>query len=214
MTPTYQALELAASSLIDAVDDCTMAGDSDAPTAAWRLLFAVGDTCDALGAPASGWRARKLAGTFEDSATAEVAAAGWEATAETLATEVRSLTLPWFDGRSADGVSTDGLAAVAAILTDVANNIGDLWGVERYGKEAYAVPEVCKAEEIAKAKATAERAAEMVEEAAGAAGGIDGLARAMAEHKSEGMVGVLGALAETLDEYGHEEAAAIVRGAR
>ena len=103
MTPTYQALELAASSLIDAVNDCANGHDEEA-----RLMNAVADTCEALGDLGAAHKARhRLADTFvgaialfnehgcELDGLISIEAAS-ERVGE-IATDVRALTLPWYD---------------------------------------------------------------------------------------------------------------------
>lgn len=102
MTPTYQALELAASSLIDAVNDCANGHDEEA-----RLMEAVADTCEALGDSGAAHKARhRLADHIADAMTLYYEHGGVEDLISIedaservgeIATDVRALTLPWYD---------------------------------------------------------------------------------------------------------------------
>lgn len=108
MITTYQTLELAASSLIDAVEQTDMTGEPEE----WRqLLDAVADTCDALGHAGAAHKARhRLAqaaenqGAFWDETGGDPDAAHTDAreVINGLAADLRGLVLAWGDAAEID----------------------------------------------------------------------------------------------------------------
>lgn len=170
MTPTYRALELAATSLVDAVNECDLNGESGPHD----LMTAVADMCDALGSSMAAHKARHrlsgaLAFTWEDAAGVEQR----DATIEQLALDVRGAVIPWSDGRSPEALRIDGLAAVVPLLNDLAEAIRDIDPVSDYAVIDGCRPDVPDADALEQAASVAETAAEIVDEALAAAQGSD-----------------------------------------
>lgn len=214
MTPTYEALELAASHLIDAVDDYTMSGTDDASAAGRRLILAVGDTCSALGSPTAAYRARRVADEFEGAIHMYRVRGVDECspTIEKLETNFRGVVLPWFDG--VDPGDLD-LESAARVLREASTGFNDADGRERFEPIGGEHPEIPAENELSQASAVAERIAEIVEAAASDTGdGSSAVAVAIedAHAAGAGVIGILSAVAGALDLDGHANAAEILRG--
>lgn len=230
MITTYQALELAASSLIDAVEDTDMSGEP----CEWRALIdAVADTCEALGHPASAHKARhRLADAAENQGEfwaeiggdPELAHADAREVVNGLAEDLRGLVLAW------DAPAIGELSDLRGCLETLRERLDDVTAGDGYDDSGTFEPDLADAD-IDEAAAQVSRALNAIDgtesllaerdEAlakldcqAGGAKAMDDLADAVIEaHESGGPVlHVLGAVAEALRAAGREDAAALLVG--
>lgn len=178
MTPTYQALELAARDLIDAVSECDLGGESGPES----LMSAVADTCAALGDGMAAHKARHrlasaVAFAWEDPAGVEHR----DGTIERLALDLRATVIPWSDGR--EGI--DSLADVAVLLDDLADEIGAVEPATAYPEIDGARPDGPHARDLAQAVKVARTAAEITRAADDAVGvsDLETLADALADRE-------------------------------
>ena len=214
MTPTYQALELAASSLIDAVNDCANGHDEEA-----RLMEAVADTCEALGDRGAAHKARhRLADHFVDAVALFDEHGGVddlisigdasERVGE-IATDVRALTLPWYDRHDVAETCED----VAEILDSLADAIAE---TATSDPDETLPAETLTSDERDRALDACKTAAEIVCKAGEHASHGAALAR-LAEEIEDLDAGdgatpaaILGRLALTLDDQAHITASDVV----
>lgn len=234
MITTYQALELAASSLIDAVEDTDM---SDDPGEWRRLLDAVADTCDALGHASAAHKARhRLAHGAEDQSElwADTGGDPDEAHADArevirgLADDLRGLVLAW------DAPAICELSDLRGCLETLRERLEDdvTPGCD-YGSDTFepdisggdidaAAAQVSRALDaidgvestLAQLETGRDEAIAKLDYRSTGAGAMDAMAdEIVSAHESGGPVlHVLGVVAEALRAAGREDAAALLVG--
>lgn len=231
MITTYQALELAAASLIDAVENTDMTDDP----CEWRqLLDAVGDTCAALGHAGAAHKARqRLAKTVEEQSAfwdetggdPDEAHADAREVIDGVTEDLRGLILAW------DAPAIGELSDLRKCLDVLGDRLGDVSPGGAYDRFE---PDLAE-KDIADARAQVSRALDVLdgiestmaqleterdealaklEYRASGAAAMDDLAEAViSAHESGGPVlHVLGAVAEALRAAGREDAAAVLVG--